>query len=104
MTDFLYVLAAGLIVFAAILLILLGMSAAASLLLGTSLGVRWLAPRAFRLARRALEALAAAVRDVREPSGRHRRIGDPPPKTADVVWLDPDATHELETVPEEYAA
>jgi hypothetical protein len=100
----LYIIAAVLIVIAVVVLILLGMSAAASLLLGTSLGVRWLAPRAFRAARRALEVAVAVVHDLRAPSGRHRRIGDPPADKADVVWLDPDATQELTTVPEEYAA
>lgn len=91
----LYVISAVLIVIAVVALVLLGMSAAASLLLGTSLGVRWLAPRAFRAARRALEVAVATVRDVREPSGKHRRIGNVAPirlsdDTAELVVINPD--------------
>lgn len=53
----------------------------------------------------AAQWLARLVRDVREPSGRHRRICDlpapralevpPRPDAAPLVWIDPDATAEL---------
>lgn len=88
----LYVISAVLIVIAVVALFLLGMSAAASLLLGTSLGVRWLAPRAFRVARRALEVAVATVRDVRAPSGRHRRIGNQPPAVVHIPLCEADTT------------
>lgn len=104
----LYVIAAVLIVLAVVLLVLLGATAAMVLVLGAGTVLGWLGPRAYRLARRALEVAGHAVRDVREPSGRHRRIGSAPrgpevppkPDHPPLIWLDPDATHELPQVKE----
>jgi hypothetical protein len=111
-TSTLYVIAAVLIVIAVVLLVVLGASVGMAALLGSVAAVAWLGPRLVRLARRAREATGRLVRDVREPSGRHRRIGalpapcgpevPPRPDTPPVVWIDPDAddTRELPKIQE----
>lgn len=93
--NVLYVVAAVLVVIAVVALILLGLSGSAAVVLGVAIAVRWLVPHAWRLARRGLAAVGHALHEIREPSGKHRRIGDKPAllcddKTVELVVIDPD--------------
>lgn len=76
--NVLYIVAAVLVVIAVVALILLGLSGSAAVVLGAAIAVRWLVPHAWRLVRRGLTAAGHALQEIREPSGKHRRIGDKP--------------------------